>query len=414
VGLITGCGCVLCLYPVLGSAGDKPPPALGARIGISIDQFLANWRWSKARSMVIALIGLIALLGLPRIHIQDDIRALQQSPADLLRDEQRVRDLLASSTETRFFVVTGNDEQALLSNERALTKQLDALIAKGGLSSYQALSKSLPTLAEQEAAHALLAEKVYSPQGLLPQVMRTLGFADGAIAQRIHQYSNSTPLTPKQWLESPASEGLNHLWLGQIGSGNINPGNDGRYASVVTLGGVNDVAALNQVADNIDIRLIDRVASTTEILGKYRRTMSLLLVLIYLVAGMVLTTRFGWRDAPRMLLPSALATAITLGLFGWLGVPVNLFTLLALWLVLGMGIDYGIFLRHGATSRPTAILSVTLSACTTLLAFGLLAFSATPFIRSIGLTLLCAIMLSWLIVLFSCLTGDQNSVRHPS
>jgi len=86
-------------------------------------------------------------------------------------------------------------------------------------------------------------------------------------------------------------------------------------------------------------------------------------------------------------------------------VPINLFTMLALWLVLGLGIDYGIFLRHGLDNRPTAILSVTLSACTTLLAFGLLAFSATPFIRSIGLTLLCAITLSWVFVLFSCLTA---------
>jgi hypothetical protein len=34
-----------------------------------------------------------------------------------------------------------------------------------------------------------------------------------------------------------------------------------------------------------------------------------------------------------------------------------------------------------------------------------LSFSATPFIRSIGLTLLCAITLSWLFVLFSCLTA---------
>src|SRR5262249_10881846 len=113
------------------------------------------------------------------------------------------------------------------------------------------------------------------------------------------------------------------------------------------------------------------------------------------------------------------ATAVTLGLFGWTEVPINLFTLLALWLVLGLGIDYGIFIRHGqssseAASTPTAILSVTLSACTTLLAFGTLAFSATPFIRTIGLTLLCAIMLSWLFVLFGCLTWPQKQDGRSS
>ena len=44
--------------------------------------------------------------------------------------------------------------------------------------------------------------------------------------------------------------------------------------------------------------------------------MTLLLVLVYAVAGIVLMIRFGWRDAPRMLLPSIVATLVTLGLFG--------------------------------------------------------------------------------------------------
>jgi predicted exporter len=161
------------------------------------------------------------------------------------------------------------------------------------------------------------------------------------------------------------------------------------------------------------VRLIDRVAETTDILGRYRHTMSWLLAAIYCLAGLVLLLRFGWRDVPRMLLPSVLASLATLGLFGWFGLPFNLFTLLALWLVLGLGIDYGIFLRHGREHRPTAILSVTLSACTTLIAFGLLAFSTTPFIRSIGSTLLVAITLSWAFVLLGCLTTFTRKKIDP-
>jgi predicted exporter len=201
-----------------------------------------------------------------------------------------------------------------------------------------------------------------------------------------------------EWLASPASEGARHLWLGRVGT---------RHASIVTLGGIRDVQALTRIAMD-DIVLINRVAETTAILCRYRHAMTWLLAAIYCVAALVLLLRFGWRDMPRMLLPSVAATLATLGLFGWLGLPFNLFTLLALWLVLGLGIDYGIFLRHGREHRPTAILSVTLSACTTLIAFGLLAFSATPFIRSIGSTLLVAITLSWAFVLLSCLTNRKD------
>jgi len=404
VGLATGCGCVLCWYPVLAQPGKKPLPRFGARVGAAIDNFMTAWRWTRARIALALIGGVVILFGLTRAHIQDDIRALQESPPYLVQQEIRVRELLGSGVETRFFLVSGKSEQAVLETEQRLAAKLDALIAEGAVTSYQAISNNVPPLSQQQVAHALLAERVYAQQGLLDRVMKSLGFPSEAIEKRRNEFlSSSAPLQLDTWLQSPAAEGSKHLWLDKVGD---------RYATVVTLGGIRDVQAITDVRIE-DVRLIDRVASTSDILTQYRRVMSMLLALIYVVAGIVLAIRFGWRDAPRMLLPSALATATTLGLFGWFGVPINLFTLLALWLVLGLGIDYGIFLRHGQAakdraSRPTAILSVTLSACTTLLAFGLLAFSATPFIRSIGLTLLCAIMLSWIFVLFSCLTTSRH------
>jgi predicted exporter len=404
VGLATGCACVLCAYPLFAQPGRKPPPKLGAHIGASIGRVMASWQWTTTRIVFAIVLIVTLLLGLTRANWQDDIRALQSSPPALVQQEQRMRELLGSGVETRFYLVTGGSEQAVLDAERQLTAKLRDLVATGALSSYQAISQYVPPLAEQANAHRLLQQHVYSANGMLKEVMGRLGFTADAIERRRAEFAAShAPLSLADWLDSPASEGARHLWLGNVGH---------QFASVVTLGGIHDVAALTALSmgPDVNVRLVDRVASTSDILRSYRRAMTMLLAVIYLVAGGVLMLRFGVRDAPRMLLPSALATAVTLGVFGWCGVPINLFTLLALWLVLGLGIDYGIFLRHGQAARdvaslPTAILSVTLSACTTLLAFGLLALSATPFIRSIGLTLLCAIILSWLFVLLSCLTG---------
>jgi predicted exporter len=398
VGLIVGCGCVLCFYPLFARSGRGRSPRLGPRVGAALDRFLRLWRWTPTRIGVATLVIGLAVFGLSRVQVQDDIRALQQSPPELLESEQHVRELLGSSVETRFFLVTGVSEQAVLNQERRLRNELDRLIEGRSLSSYQAVSTSLPSLAHQQRTHELLQASVYASGGLLERAMTALGFPAAAIDKRRQEFESAfSPLAPAEWLASPASQATRHLWLGQVGQ---------RYATVVTLGGIRDVSALQQITRDVpQVRLIDRVASTTEILSNYRQALSGLLALIYAVAGVILSVRFGLRAAPRILLPSILATVTTLGLFGWFGVPINLFTMLALWLVLGLGIDYGIFLRHGLDNRPTAILSVTLSACTTLLAFGLLAFSATPFIRSIGLTLLCAITLSWLFVLFSCLTA---------
>jgi predicted exporter len=393
-GLIVGCGCVLCLYPVLARSRNTPPN-FGPRVGSAIDRVLGNGRWSAPGIVVLAALAIVIAVGVGRLQVQDDVKALQQSPPELVREEQRVRELLGSGIETRFFLVSGESAQAVIEAEERLTLVLATLVRQGAIASWQAVSTGVPSLARQQRNHELLAQ-VYAPGALFEQVMTNLGFPAEAIERRRAEFNAAdTPLQVDDWLRSPASQGARHLWLGQVGS---------RYATVVTLGGIADVPALMRV-EAPGVRLIDRVAQTTGILGRYRHAMSLLLAAVYAVAGLVLAFRFGWRDAFRMLLPSVAATFTTLGIFGWLGVPFNLFTLLALWLVLGLGIDYGIFLRHGRDYRMTAILSVTLSACTTLIAFGLLALSATPFIRSIGLTLLFAITLSWLFALLASTKG---------
>jgi predicted exporter len=98
------------------------------------------------------------------------------------------------------------------------------------------------------------------------------------------------------------------------------------------------------------------------------------------------------------MLAPALAAWITLGLLGYAGVTLNLFHVLALLLVLGIGIDYSIFFAESQNERDTTMLAVILSTITTLLSFGLLALSQTAAIRSFGIVvsigMVCALLFS--------------------
>jgi len=398
-GLAVGCATVLCAYPVLYKVPSRKT-AWGPRIGEWLVRCFKPGGWTPARIALSVALLLSALLGLQRVELQDDVRTLQASPSELVAAERRVAALLQSGIESRYFLIQGNTEQALLDTEAQLTQQLDALQAQGKLQAYTAITRALPSLKQQQAAHDVLKQQVLNEQGALPSVLQRLGFNATDIAARTAVFADGQPLLPDEWLASTASRPYRDLWLGKLHD---------RYASIVSLAGVRDVPALRATAKSVaGVRLIDRVQSVTDVLHSYRQAMSWLLCVVYVAAMLLLSFHYGWREAPLLLLPSALASGVTLGLFGWFGVPVNLFTLLALWLVLGLGVDYGIFLRHGRTALPTAVLSVSLSAITTLLAFGMLAFSATPFIRSIGLTLLFAISLSWLFAMLSCLTVDKR------
>jgi predicted exporter len=109
----------------------------------------------------------------------------------------------------------------------------------------------------------------------------------------------------------------------------------------------------------------------------------------------------------RALAPAALASIATLALLGSAGQHLQLFHVLALMLLLGIGVDYGIFIQERAGRRDHAAgLAVGLSAMSTLLSFGLLGLSKTPALQAFGVTMLIGIAAVWLLA--PCFGNDQE------
>ena len=111
----------------------------------------------------------------------------------------------------------------------------------------------------------------------------------------------------------------------------------------------------------------------------------------------VLSVRYGLAQSAVMLLPTVLSMAAVLGAFGYMGRSLTLFNLMGLMLVLGVGVNYAIFLCEGGVNEAATLAGVLLSAGTTLLSFGLLAFSSMPALSGFGLTLLLGIPVSVLL-----------------
>jgi len=149
------------------------------------------------------------------------------------------------------------------------------------------------------------------------------------------------------------------------------------------------------------------VGAISTVLGRYRQYMGWVVALAYLAVYGLLYARY--RGATwRVLAPTALGSIATLALLGIAGQSLQLFHVLALMLILGVGVDYGIFLQeHGVRRDPIAWLAVVLSALSTLLSFGLLSLSKTPALQAFGVTMLIGTSLVWLIV--PCF--DQSQVE---
>jgi predicted exporter len=375
VGLGVSCGCVLFLLPRLARSWPLPPQALSLRLCRRLAA-LPRLASPRLRLVLAALALALVASGLPRLQFLDDVRALQSSPPELLRQEMRVRELLGQAADRRFLLVRGDSPEQVLQREETLRQRLAPLLADGRLGNLLAVSSALPSLRTQQSDHALLARTVYAADGLLPRFLRELGYGEDAVAAQLAGFEGTSPLQPEAFFAGAAAEPYRPLWLGQVGGG---------WASAVTLFDLRDPAALAQaVADLPGVRLVDKIADISDILQRYRRIALLLTLGVYVVIGLLLSRRYGFAGAVSLLLPAMGGGLLALALLAWAGVPLNLFHVLALLLVLGMGSDYSIFLREARGGEGPALLAVVLAMLTAALSFGLLAFSSTPFIRAIG------------------------------
>ncbi|SFK09077.1 Predicted exporter [Marinobacter persicus] len=358
---------------------------------------LAGWLDKLAGGRLLLLLALVvvaavAFAGIPRVHFDDRLAALQSSPAELVAQEQTIQALSRNTGSARFLLVEGRSVQQVLEREEQVRKTLDKWVADGRLQSYLAASDLVPSIDRQRRYRALVEASIYQA-GLPAQLFDRLGMPE-QLAQRSQASFEQRPqawLTPDKLAQTPVAGVLAVRWL--AGDEQESP------AALISLGAVasGDVYdELQQLAESLDgVRFVDRVRQTSQLLADYRGTLGQWLALAYGLVLLVLIVRYRWQ-CWRVILPPALATLMTLGLLSAFGQPLNLFHLLATLLILGIGLDIGIFVResHGQSHAWEA---VTLSAATSLLAFGLLALSETPVLHHYGMTVLPGIALAWLI-----------------
>jgi predicted exporter len=337
-----------------------------------------------AAAMTLTLL-VLCVPGWLQLRADDDVRALSSRPPALLEQEARIRALTGVELGARFFVVEAATPEATLQAEERLTARLRALVEQGELAHYQAVSVFVPSAARQAENRELLRRNLQLEGNALAEKFRQIGLKSAAAVDLAAAYRESEGrlLTPQTWAASPTAGPFRHLWLGRSGEG---------YASVVVPGGAADNAALEALAAGIPgVTFVDKAASVSRLFAQYRKALSYGLgVALLLVLG-VLSWRYGLRGGAAVLLPAVLGMAAALALAGYAGSAVTLFNAMALLLVLGVGVNYSIFLVEGRSRAGSTVIAVALSAATTMLSFGLLAFSGTPALAGFGATLLAGI-----------------------
>jgi predicted exporter len=374
---------IVLFYPLLPqrATGD------GRRALRWAERYGRLWRLDRKRGLLagLILVLLVAGIGCARLVPLDDFRLLQAGVPEVLAEEARVRELLGQDHASQFFLVRADEPGNVLRREEALIADLRPLLDSGDLGGITALSRFVPSPARQKENRALLARRFASEGRALQALEETLGLPDstvGAFAAQLRETGDQATLGLQDWLESPASVPFRSLWV---------EGEEGP-ASVIALAGVRDTEPLRRIAEaHPDVAFIDRVDDLSQVFTSYRSKTLWLTAAAYIAVTLFLSLRYGAQGALCVIAVPLSAAVISFGALGYLSEPISLFNVMALLLLLGVGIDYGIYFREAGRVRPHTLLAVALSALTTVLAFGLLALSATAAVHSFGLTLLIGI-----------------------
>ena len=387
VGLTMAFATVVCAFPLLLKAKQHTfaPPLLKLT-----NCYLTFWQKVSVKKIILlyVLILGVSIIGVLQLKTNDDIRILEGVPQHLKDNEAKLKQIIGSDIGTSFLVVAGGTPSETLENEVKVTDALSKAFSDQP-HAYIAINSYLPSVKQQQQDYQLIQQKLIKP--LLLPYLKTIGVPD-AKAEEIQSTLASEafkPLTIEDWVVSPVSKSMRFLWLGKI--------ND-QYATIILLSSKLMPSTLIKVVEaHSNATYINKADEISHVFESYRQKISVLLLVAFALLFILLVVRYGFKKAPLYLLPPVSACILSFAALGIFGIPLTLFNVLALILVLGISVDYILFFAETKSLYQSTMLAVTLSALTTVLAFGLLALSATPVIHFFGVTVLVGITASFLL-----------------
>ncbi len=341
------------------------------------------WHYlGPAKGLPLAVcLGVLALLVCQQqLQSAEDVRALYRPDVTLQQQEQRIQALFPGFAANQFLLLRAENPERLLQLDEQLQVELDELRLNQAIGGWQSVGRSLPSVARQQQDYELLSRTVYGDEGVAWPLLQKAGFEGAAITQ-LQQAFAAYPenwLLPENWVRA-ADEQQRMLWLA--------PGEGA--ASMVTLNGITRVEPLQALArDWPGVEFVDRVGELSELLQNQRDRAGQLLLLAYGAVMLVLILRYRSPVAALLVVVPLLASLLTLATLALAAVPISIFHVFALFLVLGLGMDYSIFSYEAQPGQLDYQLAILLSALTSGLSFGLLALSTTPMVQAFGITVL--------------------------
>ncbi len=350
----------------------------------------------------------VAAIGAIGVQFDGDLRNLGLRPASILSDEQSIRQTWGDLRGWAMVVSSGPDVQKALGANELLYQDLSENLADVEWVSLQPVLQPAETQRENQKRWSEFWQQ-NSRVHRLREAMASAGFASDASEQFFRLISSRVEIFT---LDSLGESGLDDLIDRMIVR-------DAGVTRVLTLvaDGQDTVEWFTTGEGHDGLQLISNSMMGRQ-LGEMIAADSARFVMlaIVVVTGLlvILFRRVG--KILSAMVPVLTGVMCMMGIMTLMGEPLNLFNLLAGVLVIGLAVDYGIFMVHWATESldPAIERAVLVSGLTTLAGFGALAMAQHPTMRSIGITVLSGLapaLLAALVVVPALITCQKPPDR---
>jgi predicted exporter len=334
----------------------------------------------------ILLAGVIICVGINRNRLwENDIAQLSPVPKSQLALDKQMREELKLPNVTYWVIVKGKTEESVLQITERVTDKIRVLKNQGALSSFDTVTKYLPSIEKQTQRIKALPAIDQLKQNLRIAI-KGLPFRENAFKgfiQEVSQAKNSKFLTSEALKGTILESRVNKLFYHQ----------EAFWFSLILFNGDIDKKLIGNAINELpseNVFVLEPRKTSSNLVNRYRDRALLFFGWGCLIIVTTLRVALGqWGSVGRVLIPILGAVLTVIAILTSFKVQLSLFHLVSLLLVIGLGLDYALFLNHKQVSNEErskthhALLVCNLS---TLMAFGTLAFSTTPVLRAIGTT----------------------------
>ncbi|MCG8667968.1 MAG: hypothetical protein MI867_01020 [Pseudomonadales bacterium] len=340
----------------------------------------------------LVLLVIVILYGLPKLMPNDDIRILQSLAPHLKSDQEKTNQIMGLTHNGGYFLVKAESVEHVLQKQEQLAKQVMGLNDKQILDNSYMMAKFVPSKEKQQWIATLKSD--FQESKLAQQYLKSIGLEVSQAPDDKHFLTvASLSGTPLEFHENELIYDAGTQFYGIAFFPKLDDGR--RLAS-----------------DMEEVYWIDNARDISDAFRIYRTNTALMLSLAVLLIFAMFVFRYGFQQGLVPALVPLLGCLATFGVLGIFGAEFNLFHLLGAMVVLGLGLDYAIFMKEQRASQGVTVVAITLSSLTTILAFGLLSFSDTPAVSAFGIVVLCGVLLTYTLSLL--LVKVESSTPYVS